>query len=173
MMNLEATFCLGNIDEINAKIIELPFQNKHLSMLIVLPKDVEDESTGLEKIEKQLNPDTLLQWTNPSTMANAKVKLSLPKFKVEKMVDPKASLERLGLKSLFDENTSDFSGMSETKGVTLSNVIHRVCLEINEDGGESIEVPGSRILQHKDEFNADHPFIYIIRHNKTDRKSVV
>ncbi|KAM7335764.1 hypothetical protein ACRRTK_004257 [Alexandromys fortis] len=167
MMNLEATFCLGNIDDINAKIIELPFQNKHLSMLIVLPKDVEDESTGLEKIEKQLNPDTLLQWTNPSTMANAKVKLSLPKFKVEKMIDPKASLERLGLKSLFDENTSDFSGMSETKGVTLSNVIHRVCLEINEDGGESIEVPGSRILQHKDEFNADHPFIYIIRHNKT------
>lgn len=53
-MNLEATFCLGNIDEINAKIIELPFQNKHLSMLIVLPKDVEDESTGLEKVRRQL-----------------------------------------------------------------------------------------------------------------------
>ena len=53
-MNLEATFCLGNIDDINAKIIELPFQNKHLSMLIVLPKDVEDESTGLEKVSRQL-----------------------------------------------------------------------------------------------------------------------
>lgn len=167
MMNLEATFCLGNIDDINCKIIELPFQNKHLSMLIVLPKDVEDESTGLEKIEKQLNPETLLQWTNPSTMANAKVKLSLPKFKVEKMIDPKASLESLGLKSLFNESTSDFSGMSETKGVSVSNVIHRVRLEITEDGGESIEVPGSRILQHKDEFNADHPFLFIIRHNKT------
>lgn len=167
MMNLEATFCLGNIDDINCKIIELPFQNKHLSMLIVLPKDVEDESTGLEKIEKQLNPETLLQWTNPSTMANAKVKLSLPKFKVEKMIDPKASLESLGLKSLFNESTSDFSGMSETKGVSVSNVIHRVCLEITEDGGDSIEVPGSRILQHKDEFKADHPFLFIVRHNKT------
>lgn len=54
MMNLEATFCLGNIDDINSKIIELPFQNKHLSMLIVLPKDVEDESTGLEKVRGQL-----------------------------------------------------------------------------------------------------------------------
>lgn len=167
MMNLEATFCLGNIDDINCKIIELPFQNKHLSMLIVLPKDVEDESTGLEKIEKQLNPETLLQWTNPSTMANAKVKLSLPKFKVEKMIDPKASLESLGLKSLFNESTSDFSGMSETKGVSVSNVIHRVCLEITEDGGDSIEVPGSRILQHKDEFKADHPFLFLVRHNKT------
>lgn len=108
-----------------------------------------------------------MQWTNPSTMANAKVKLSIPKFKVEKVIDPKASLENLGLKDVFNEDASDFSGMSETKGVALSNVIHRVCLEITEDGGESIEVPGSRILQHKDEFTADHPFIYLIRHNKT------
>ncbi|ELW71275.1 Serpin B5 [Tupaia chinensis] len=167
MMNMEATFCMGNIDDINCKIIELPFQNKHLSMLILLPKDVEDESTGLEKIEKQLNSETLLKWTNPSTMANAKVKLSIPKFKVEKIIDPKGSLENLGLKNIFNENASDFSGMSETKGVALSNVIHRVCLEITEDGGDSIEVPGSRILQHKDELKADHPFIYIIRHNKT------
>ncbi|XP_058547857.1 serpin B5 [Neofelis nebulosa] len=167
MMNMDATFCMGNIDGINCKVIELPFQNKHLSLLILLPKDVEDESTGLEKVEQQLNPETLLQWTNPSTMANAKVKLSIPKFKVEKIVDPKASLENLGLKNIFDENTSDFSGMSEAKGVALSSVVHRVCLEITEDGGDSMEAPGSRILQHKDEFNADHPFIYIVRHNKT------
>ncbi|XP_073069291.1 serpin B5 [Manis javanica] len=167
MMSTEATFCMGNIDSINCKIIELPFQNKHLSMLILLPTDVEDGSTGLEKVEKQLNSEMLSRWTNASTMANAKVKLSIPKFKVEKMINPKASLQNLGLRNIFNENTSDFSGMSETKGVALSNVIHRACLEITEDGGESIEVPGSRILQHKDEFNADHPFIYIIRHNKT------
>ncbi|KAJ8789211.1 hypothetical protein J1605_022146 [Eschrichtius robustus] len=167
MMHLEATFCMGNVDGINCKLIELPFQNKHLSMIILLPKDVEHGSTGLEQVEKQLNSETLLQWTNPSTMANAKVKLSIPKFKVEKMIDPKASLENLGLKNIFNENASDFSGMSETEGVALSNVIHRACLEITEEGGDSIEVPGSRILQHKDEFNADHPFIYIIRHNKT------
>lgn len=57
-------------------------------------------------------------------MANAKVKLSIPKFKVEKMIDPKASVENLGLKNIFNENTSDFSGMSETKRVALSNAIH-------------------------------------------------
>jgi len=53
MMNMEATFCMGNIDSINCKIIELPFQNKHLSMLILLPKDVEDGSTGLEQVRKE------------------------------------------------------------------------------------------------------------------------
>lgn len=54
MMHLEAMFCMGNIDSINCKVIELPFQNKHLSMLILLPKDVEDESTGLEKVRKEV-----------------------------------------------------------------------------------------------------------------------
>lgn len=44
---------MGNIDSINCKIIELPFQNKHLSMLILLPKDVEDGSTGLEQVRKE------------------------------------------------------------------------------------------------------------------------
>lgn len=53
MMSMEATFCMGNVDGINCKIIELPFQNKHLSMLILLPKDVEDESTGLEKVRRE------------------------------------------------------------------------------------------------------------------------
>lgn len=53
MMNMDATFCMGNIDGINCKIIELPFQNKHLSLLILLPKDVEDESTGLEKVRRE------------------------------------------------------------------------------------------------------------------------
>ena len=50
MMNMEATFCMGHIDGVNCKIIELPFQNKHLSMLILLPKDVEDGPTGLEQV---------------------------------------------------------------------------------------------------------------------------
>ena len=52
-MHLEATFCMGNVDGINCKLIELPFQNKHLSMIILLPKDVEHGSTGLEQVRRE------------------------------------------------------------------------------------------------------------------------
>lgn len=52
-MNLEATFCMGHVDGINCKLIELPFQNKHLSMLVLLPKDVEHGSTGLEQVRRE------------------------------------------------------------------------------------------------------------------------
>ena len=58
MMNMEATFCMGHIDGVNCKIIELPFQNKHLSMLILLPKDVEDGPTGLEQVRRAAGGST-------------------------------------------------------------------------------------------------------------------
>lgn len=62
MMNLEATFCMGHIDGVNCKIIELPFQNKHLSMLILLPKDVEDGPTGLEQVRSTAGCSAQAQW---------------------------------------------------------------------------------------------------------------
>ncbi|KAM6281306.1 serpin B5 [Porphyrio hochstetteri] len=167
MMNLEATFCLGYVKELNVAILELPCLNKHISMLILLPKEIEDETTGLEQLEKALTPETLLQWTNPSMMANTKVNVFLPKFSVEGNYDLKPLLESLGMTNVFNESASDFSGMCETKGVILSKIIHKVSLEVNEQGSESREVPGYRILQHKDEFKADHPFIFLFRHNKT------
>ncbi|XP_006122951.1 serpin B5 isoform X1 [Pelodiscus sinensis] len=167
MMNVEATLCLGHIKELETAILELPCLNKHISMLILLPKEIEDDTTGLEQLEQALTPETLVQWTNPSVMANTKVNLFLPKFKVEGDYDLKPILESLGMTDVFDENVADFSEMTETKGTVLSQIIHRVSLEVNEEGAESLEVPGCRILQHKDEFKADHPFIFLFKHNKT------
>uniref|UniRef100_A0ACB8FCE5 Serpin B5 n=1 Tax=Sphaerodactylus townsendi TaxID=933632 RepID=A0ACB8FCE5_9SAUR len=118
-------------------------------------------------LEKELTPEKLLQWTNPSAMANAKVNVFLPKFKINGEYDFKPVLESLGMTHPFDENVSDFSEMSETKGVVLSQVLHRVSLDVVEDGADSRDVPGYRILQHKDEFKADHPFVFLFRHNKT------
>ncbi|XP_070798660.1 serpin B5 [Pituophis catenifer annectens] len=167
MMNLEATLCLGYINDLKTKILELPCHNKHISMLILLPKDLEDDTTGLEQLENEITPEKLVQWTNPSVMANSRVNVFLPKFKVESEYDFKPILESLGMTHMFDENASDFSEMSESKGIVLSKIIHKVSLEVSEEGGESRDVPGYRILQHKDEFNADHPFLFFFKHNKS------
>lgn len=67
MMNLEATFCLGYVKELNVAILELPCLNKHISMLILLPKEIEDETTGLEKVrEKQLELVWCFPWKQPA-----------------------------------------------------------------------------------------------------------
>lgn len=102
------------------------------------------------QLEKALTPETLLQWTNPSMMANTKVNVFLPKFSVEGDYDLKPLLESLGMTNVFNEKASDFSEMCETKGVVMSKIIHKVSLEVNEQGGESLEVPGYRILRERD-----------------------
>uniref|UniRef100_H9GPF6 Serpin family B member 5 n=1 Tax=Anolis carolinensis TaxID=28377 RepID=H9GPF6_ANOCA len=134
---------------------------------LLMAQDIEDDTTGLEQLEKQLTPEKMLQWTNPSSMANTKVNVFLPKFKMETEYDFKPILESLGMTHMFDESSSDFSEMSENKGVVLSRIIHKVSLEVVEDGTESRDVPGYRILQHKDEFNANHPFLFAFKHNKS------
>lgn len=51
-MNLEATFCLGYVKDLKVSILELPCLNKHISMLILLPKEIEDDTTGLEQVRE-------------------------------------------------------------------------------------------------------------------------
>ncbi|KAM4688143.1 serpin B5 [Discoglossus pictus] len=167
MMHLEARLSIGYINDLKTMILEIPSAGKHLSMLILLPKDIDDDSTGLEKLEQEMTYEKYVHWTNPSMMANSKVKLSLPKFKLEGYYDLKDTLKSLGMVDAFNEEAADFSGMSETKGICVSQAIQRTCIELTEEGTEIADVSKERLLMHKDEFHVDHPFIFILRHNKT------
>ena len=40
----------GYIEDLKCRMLELPYQGKELSMVILLPDDIEDESTGLKKV---------------------------------------------------------------------------------------------------------------------------
>uniref|UniRef100_A0A8C3TCV8 Serpin domain-containing protein n=1 Tax=Chelydra serpentina TaxID=8475 RepID=A0A8C3TCV8_CHESE len=49
MMFLKDTFPICYLETMKVKIAELPYVNNDLSMLILLPDDIEDKSTGLEQ----------------------------------------------------------------------------------------------------------------------------
>ncbi|XP_053569062.1 serpin B5 [Bombina bombina] len=167
MMYLESRLSIGYINDLKTMVLEIPYTGKHLSMLILLPKNIEDDSTGLEKLEQDMTYEKFVHWTNPSIMANSKVKVCLPKFKLECTYDLKDTLKSLGMNDAFNEEAADFSGMSECKGIHISQAIQKACIEINEDGTEAADVSRERLLMHKEEFLVDHPFIFTIRHNKT------
>lgn len=50
MMNQEAKFPLAFIPDLQCKILEMPYKGMELSMLIMLPVEIEDNTTGLEKV---------------------------------------------------------------------------------------------------------------------------
>uniref|UniRef100_A0A8C1Q293 Serpin B6 n=1 Tax=Cyprinus carpio TaxID=7962 RepID=A0A8C1Q293_CYPCA len=171
MMNHKAEFPLAVIPEMNSQVLELPYVGKNLSMLIILPEEIEDETTGLQKLEKALTYEKLMEWTRPEVMRQQEVQVSLPKFKMEETYDMKSLLISMGMEDVFNLQKVNLSGMSSNNDLVVSKVIHKAFVEVNEEGTEAAAATGvvvmNRCLRIPQFFNADHPFLFFIRHNPT------
>ncbi|KAK7158325.1 hypothetical protein R3I93_009515 [Phoxinus phoxinus] len=170
MMHQKAQFPLAIIPEINSQVLELPYVGKNLSMLIILPNEMEDDTTGLQKIEKALTNEKFMQWTKPSNMRQQEVDVSLPRFKMEETYDMKSLLISMGMEDIFDGNKVNLSGMSSNKDLVVTKVIHKAFVEVNEEGTEAAAATGAvvAIRSFPQMFNADHPFLFFIRHNPSN-----
>ncbi|XP_007901251.1 leukocyte elastase inhibitor isoform X2 [Callorhinchus milii] len=171
MMHCRKRFNITCIKEIQCKILELPYMNNELSMIVLLPEDIRDNSTGLEQLEKGLTLDTLMDWTSPERMHMVEVAVALPKFKLEDQFDLESTLSDMGMRDAFDDTLADFSGMTEKNDLVLSKVVHKAYVEINEEGTEAAAatavVTRTKRFTTVSTFEADHPFFFFIRHNKT------
>ncbi|XP_050986642.1 leukocyte elastase inhibitor-like [Labeo rohita] len=171
MMNQKAEFPLAFIPQMNCQVLELPYVGKNLSMLIILPNEIHDETTGLQKLEKALTYEKLMEWTKREVMYKQEVQVSLPKFKMEQTYDMKSLLISMGMEDAFDLQKVNLSGMSPNNNLVVSKVIHKAFVEVNEEGTEAAAATAavvmSRCLRIPQVFNADHPFLFFIRHNPT------
>nr|XP_055067499.1 leukocyte elastase inhibitor-like isoform X1 [Misgurnus anguillicaudatus] len=173
MMNQDKDFPLTFIPEVNSQILELPYVGNNMSMLIILPNEIEDDTTGLQQLEKTLTYEKLMEWTKPDNMKIQYLALSLPKFKLEETYDMKNLLVKLGMVDAF-LGKANFSDLSHNNDLVVSEVIHKTFLEVTEDGTEaaaatgvvSICYDGGPVISKA--FNADHPFLFFIRHNPTN-----
>nr|XP_043890257.1 leukocyte elastase inhibitor-like [Solea senegalensis] len=171
MMYQKTKFPMNVVTEFNLKVLELPYKGKELSMFIFLPMDIEDSSTGLEKLEKDLTYDTFMKWTHPEVMDEDEVQVGLPRFKLLENYDMKRVLVSMGMVDAFDVTLSDFAGMSTASDLVLSKVIHKAFVEVNEEGTEAAAATAVTIsvtsFRPSANFIADHPFLFFIRHNES------
>ncbi|XP_004695046.1 PREDICTED: leukocyte elastase inhibitor-like [Condylura cristata] len=169
MMYQKNNLPIGHIQELKCHVLELPYKGGELSMVILLPDDIEDESTGLEKLEQHLTLEKLREWTKPENMGYTEVRVRLPKFKLEESYSLQPLLARLGVEDLFTPSKADLSGMTEASGLSVSGIIHKAFVEMSEEGTEAAAATAARMTycsgRPKPQFFADHPFIFMIRHN--------
>lgn len=167
MMYLRDKFNLNYIESVQADVLELPYVDNDLSMFILLPSDI----AGLQKLERELTFENLNAWTKPELMEKMNVEVYLPRFTLEEKYDLKSTLSRMGIQDAFTEGQADFTAMSKTGDLFLSQVFHKCYLEVNEEGTEAAAASSatlaSRSLGATVIFVADHPFLFFIRHNKT------
>uniref|UniRef100_A0A8C4KQL8 Serpin B10 n=1 Tax=Dromaius novaehollandiae TaxID=8790 RepID=A0A8C4KQL8_DRONO len=166
MMFLRESFLMLHVTTMKFKIIELPYVKNELSMFVLLPDDISDNTTGLE----ELTYEKLAEWTRLDNMIKAEVELYLPKLKLEENYDLKSTLRSLGIRDAFDPVQADFTGMSVKKDLFISKVIHKAFVEVSEEGTEAAAATGvlvTRTSAMTATFKADHPFLFFIRHNKS------
>ncbi|XP_028289869.1 leukocyte elastase inhibitor A-like [Gouania willdenowi] len=171
MMHIKSKFHTNSIPELNCEILEMPYEGEDLTMIIILPNDIEDDTTGLEKLEKELTFDRFMEWTRPDMMGWNTAHVKLPRFNMEETYDMKDVLSSLGIVDAFDVSRSNFSGMSRANDLVLSKVLHKAVVEVNEEGSEaaaaSAAVINDRAVIVPTMFTADHPFLFFIQHKPT------
>jgi serine protease inhibitor len=163
MMTRKHNFRYAEDDDL--QILELPYAGEHLSMLLLLPREV----NGLPKIEESLAVKKLDEWTK--NLQETEVEVWLPRFELNFPFRLDDTLKSLGMENAFS-NKADFSGMDGNQELYLGAVLHKAYVAVNEQGTEAAAATAV-VMQTKAlafpsiVFRADHPFSFFIRENKT------
>jgi serpin B len=148
--------------------LELPYRGGDLSMVILLPKQMD----GLPGLEQSFTAEALSEWTQEFHYAD-RVVLSLPRFKMTQQFELSNTLAAMGMPQAFTSR-ANFSGMSANSGLKISAAIHKAFVDVNETGTEAaaatstiIAATAMRMPEPPIVFNADHPFLFLIRDVKS------
>ncbi|CAM0874876.1 unnamed protein product [Alopecurus aequalis] len=148
------------------KVIKLPYKQgkneRKFSMYIFLP----DAHDGLFELTKKIfSEPTFLERHLPTEKCH--VGIGVPKFTISFQIDMKDFLKDMALESPFRRD-ADFKDMvkedDSKEPLFLSDVLHKVILEVNDDEIEETSV--KKIIGKplpREHFTADHPFFFVIR----------
>jgi serpin B len=148
------------------QMLEMPYAGEDVVMTVLLPQKLD----GLAALERSLTADSLAAWL--ARLAKREVDVTLPKFKVTSASRLDEPLKALGMTAAF--GAADFSGMTGKRDFTIGAVLHKAFVDVNEEGTEAagatavIMMRTSAIPEKRTVFLADHPFVFLIRHAKTD-----
>jgi serpin B len=148
----------------NYSALEIPYGNGNMNMLIILPDSSENVNQLLSRVD-----ETMLNQLNAG-FAYKEVNLHLPRFEINYNVSLNNSLKDLGMIDAFDSSAADFSGISKTMKLYISDVLQKTYIKVEEEGTEAAAVTSVGIimttsLNHESHiivFNVDHPFIFLI-----------
>ena len=161
MMNGQDDF--GYLEDEMLQALELPYAGDSLSMIVLLPRSID----GLGALEDTLAADTLT--ARLDAIRKREVRVSLPKFTMTSQFELAQTLGSMGMPEAFS-GAADFSGMTGGRDLFISAVVHKAFVDVNEEGTEAAAATGVAMRLtaapvSPPVFRADHPFIFLIRHN--------
>lgn len=145
------------------ELVDLDYAGNKLSMTMILPT-----AGSIDAFEGALTADGLQNILGG--IQSYDVSLSMPKFHIESSFDVGSSLTKLGMVDAFTD-AADFSGISKQSQLSISAVLHKAFIEVDEAGTEAAAatavVLGDTALPEHAEIHLDHPFLVLIRDKPT------
>ncbi len=164
MMRRKGKF--GYAEDVGLQVLEMKYAGGGLSMVVLLPAPGSDT----DKLRSAL-PEKLDGWL--ASLAEEKVDVFLPRFKLEQAFVLNGHLAALGMPDAFSEARADFSGMRPDgrKDLRISKVVHKAFVDVNEEGTEAAAATAvimeTKSISMGPVFRADRPFIFLIRDVRT------
>jgi serine protease inhibitor len=151
------------------QVVEIPYAGYRLAMDVILPTTGGAAGLGVSQL-----PSDLKGWLNGLQYQH--VAISLPKFTLTTEFNLNEQLKSLGMTDAFG-NQADFSGITDSTQLQVSKVVHKAYIGVDETGTEAAASTGlimTSVLNAYEppppppiEFNADHPFLFLIRDTQT------
>ncbi|WP_437746135.1 serpin family protein [Sorangium sp. So ce1504] len=143
------------------QVVEVPYEEDRLSMVLVLPPDLGEFEAGLNY--GRLSELLVFRETRNVT-------ITLPKFRVESRFDLIPPLRELGMTAPF--TNADFSGIDGARNLSISALVHQAFVDVNEAGTEAAAatavVVGETAAPDPAVIRFDRPFVFFIQ-NKAER----
>lgn len=151
--------------------LDLPYQGRQLSMLVVLPR----KHDGLAALESHWAGASAYRHVTDGLNHEEAVLVWLPRFKMEAEFELKPVLCGLYAELAFSDE-ADFGGIGE-EPLKISEVVHKAFVEVNEEGTEAAAATAGGMAlcagvagppPRPVVFKADHPFLFCIRDRRTN-----
>ena len=140
--------------------VDVPYSSGEMSMTILLP----DEGTFGE-FEDSLNAQVLDRIVDDIEIGH--ITLTMPLFELESEFSLDQTLSEMGMPDAFGAE-ADFSGMTGTRELWVSKVVHKAFVSVDEEGTEAAAATAVVVLESEPTLvTVDRPFIFLIRDRAT------
>lgn len=148
-------------EDAKVQMIELPYTEKNVTAIIVLPK--KDIDQFLLKFNMD-NYQGLLHYVKSD------VQLTVPKFELSYESSFVEAMKSMGVSDAFDQTKADFSNINQQMKLYIDNILQKTYIKFDEEGTEAAAVTSITMTRSmpmpslNEVMTIDRPFLLIINH---------
>ncbi|XP_076352796.1 leukocyte elastase inhibitor-like [Tachypleus tridentatus] len=148
----------GEDKYLNCTAVEVPFKDAFISMVLLLPNNPEDVALIERRLSAQRLSDVIFN------MEVKRVNLQIPRITLKETYQNLSyPLSSMGLANIFTPGYAGLFGISDSRWLHLTDIVHKINIEIKEAKIEA--TPETSDDNAAIDVNLDRPFVYFVIDN--------